>query len=269
MRLTDIQEQLEDSNVSQEEFRQLLYDTVYNIQSYNIPVTNGRVSLTVGRKEILEEGRIQIGVAYYPIEPLCPVTMFKEPMEFFITELIKSIKETIDRTDPTILSGIDINYYGFAMYYKEGIINFTSRNYLDRADTATIMSDINFRDVLIDMDSALSDLVLPEEKLPKFDPSYSETMDKAIKRMKSVWMAFRKGTYKGMKYEFTRDPTYYVHQEEQGWNPESRVLRPTFWLKINTYGYISIEGRDSDTELKSELMEYLKKKVATFDIELA
>lgn len=267
MRLTDIQEQLEDSNVSQEEFRQLLHDTIYNIKSYSIPVTNGKISFNLGREDLLEKGRIEIGVAYYPIEPLCPVTMFKEPMEYFLKELIKNIKDTVDRTDPTILSGIDINYYGFALYYKEGIINFTSRNYLDRVDMATIMSDINFRDALIDMDSALSDLVLPEDKLPKFDSTYSETMDKAIKRMKSVWLAFRKGTYKGVKYEFDRDPSYYVHQEEQGWNPESRVLRPTFQLKISTYGYVTLEDRNDDSEFKSELMEYLKKKVATFDIE--
>ena len=92
MRLTDIHEQLEDSNVTQEEFRNLLFNTVFNVKSYNIPVTNGNVTLTIGRSNILETGQIEIGVAYYPIETTCPSTMFKEPMEFFLRELLGMIK---------------------------------------------------------------------------------------------------------------------------------------------------------------------------------
>jgi hypothetical protein len=270
MRLTDIHEQLESSNVTQEEFRNLLFNTVFNVKSYNIPVTNGNVTLTIGRSNILETGQIEIGVAYYPIETTCPSTMFKEPMEYFLTELLGMIKNTVQKTDPSILSGININYYGFAMYYKEGLINFTSsRDFLNRSDKAAIMSDINLNDAITNMDMALYDLIIPEDRLPKFDPTYGEMMDRAIKKMKSIWVAFRKGTYKGNTYEFQSKPSFYVHQESEGWNPDSRVLRPTFWLKINTYGYPTLSNNNDDLTLKAELLEYLKKKVATFDIELA
>ena len=57
MRLTSIQEELEQSTVTREELLKLINDTVYNIQSFRVPVTNGTVSLMVSRQKILEKDR--------------------------------------------------------------------------------------------------------------------------------------------------------------------------------------------------------------------
>lgn len=260
MRLTSIQEELEQSNITREELLNLINDTVFSIQSFRLPVTNGDITLSVSRKHILEEGRIEIGVAYHPIEPECNENMFKEPMEFFLKELFKKLSQTLKKTDPTILSGININYYAFTMYYKEGIINFLSRDYLSNVDRVILVSNINLLDAYTNLDNALSDLVIPTDRLPRFGEGYGLAMDKAIKRIKTIYFAHQKGKFKGLPYELTKSPTFTVHQSPDSWDPHSRVLLPIFELSVST-GSIQYEG--DQTELRNVLI----KKFKHFDIQ--
>ena len=146
MRLIDIQEELEQSNVTREDLLNQINDILYSIKTFRIPVTNGVASLSISKQKLLEEGRIEIGVAYYPTEPECNENMFKEPVEFFLKELFNALDQTLKKTDPTILSGIKINYYGYTMYYKEGILNFISRDFITHLDKVNVMSDVNFLD---------------------------------------------------------------------------------------------------------------------------
>lgn len=260
MRLTSIQEELEQSTVTKEELLKLINDTVYNIQSYRVPVTNGTVTLGVSREKILEEGQVEIGVAYYPIEPECHENMFVEPMKIFLTEIFKKLEHTLKSTDPTILSGININYYGYTMFYKEGIINFLTREYMTNSDKVNIISNVNFLEAYTNMDLALSDLVIPIERLPKFSPAYSMAMDRAIKRIKTIYHAHHKGNFKGLPYTLTDNPTMTVHQNyNSSWDADSRVVLPIFDLHVSATIYY--EG--DQTELRNALI----KKFEHFDIE--
>ena len=259
MRLTSIQEELEQSNVTREELLKEINDKVFTIQSFRLPVTNGNITISVSRQKVLEEGRIEIGVAYHPIEPECNENMFKEPMEFFLRELFKTLDQTLKKTDPTILSGIKVNYYNYVMYYKEGILNFITRDYLNRLDKVNIIADINLLDAYTNMENTLSDLVIPIDRLPRFGGDYSLAMDKAIKRIKTVYRAYQKGKFKGLPYQLSTDPTVTVHQSPNSWDSHSRVLLPMFELSISV-GSMEYDGD------KSELRSILIKKFQHFDV---
>lgn len=252
MRLISIQEELEQSNVTREELLNQINDTVYSIKSFKIPVTNGTIVISVSRKKLLEEGRIEIGVAYYPTEPECNENMFKEPMEFFIKELFNILEPTLKNADPTILSGIKINYFGYSVYYKEGILNFITRDYLTHLDKVNIMADIDLFDAYTNLDNALSDHVIPMDRLPRFGEGYSLAMDKSIKRIKTTYRAYQKGKYKGFPYELHPNPTVTVHQQSDSWDSHSRVILPMFHLSISV-GIKEYEGDQS--ELRSALIK--------------
>jgi hypothetical protein len=262
MRLTSIQEELEQSNVTREELLNQINDTVFGIKSFKIPVTNGTLTLSVSRKKILDEGRIEIGVAYHPIEPEFNENMFKEPMEFFLRELLNILDPTLKKTDPTILSGIKINYFNYVMYYKEGILNFISRNYLSHLDKVNIMADVNLLDAYTNLDNALSDYVIPMDRLPRFGEGYSLAMDKAIKRIKTTYRAYQKGKYKGFPYELSAEPTVTVHQQPDSWDPYSHVILPIFDLSISV-GIKEYEGDQS--ELRKALIKRFEHFGVTFN----
>jgi len=260
MRLIDIQEELEQSNVTREELLKLINDTVHNIKSYRVPVSNGAITLSVSRKDILEKGKIEIGVHYYPIEPECYENMFKEPMEFFLKELFERLDQTLKKTDPTILSGININYYGYTMFYKEGILNFLTRDYLTNLDRVNLVSDINFLDTYTNLDLALSDLVIPMDRLPKFGEGYSLAMDKAIKRVNTIYMAHQSGKFRGLPYSLSHPNITILQNYSSSWDEYSRVLLPIFDLVVSS-STINYEGDQS--ELRSALI----KKFEHFGIE--
>ena len=252
MRLTSIQEELEQSTITREELLDRIYDTVLGIQSFRVPVTNGTVTLSVSRRDILDRGKIEIGVAYYAIEAECNENMFKEPMNIFLIELFKRLEHTLKITDPTILSGININYYGYTMFYKEGILNFLTREYLTNLDRVNVISDINFLDAYTNLDLALSDLVIPMDRLPKFGDGYSLAMDKAIKRVNTIYLAHQKGKFRGLPYELRKNPTVSILQNyNSSWDEYSRVLLPIFDLSVSS----SIEYEGDQSELRSVLIK--------------
>jgi hypothetical protein len=252
MRLIDIHEELEQSNVTREELLDRIYNSVLGIPSFRVPVTNGNITLSVSRKDILEKGKIEIGVHYYPIEPECNENMFKEPVKMFLIELFKKLEHTLKSTDPTILSGININYYGYTMFYKEGIINFLTRDYLTNLDRVNIISDINFLDAYTNLDLALSDLVIPMDRLPRFGDGYSLAMDKAIKRVNTIYMAHQKGKFRGLPYELRKTPTISILQNyNSSWDEYSRVLLPIFDLAVSS----TIKYDGDQSELRSALIK--------------
>jgi hypothetical protein len=253
MRLIDIQEELEQSNVTREDLLNQINDIIYSVKTFRIPVTNGDVSLSISRKKLLEEGRIEIGVAYYPTEPECNENMFKEPMEFFLKELFNTLDQTLKSTDPTILSDIKINYFGYTMYYKEGILNFISRDLITHLDKVNVMSDINLLDAYTNMDLALSDHVIPMDRLPRFGEGYSLAMDKAIKRIKTIYLAHKKGKFRGLPYQLPDEPITTVHQNQSSsWDEYSRVLLPIFDLSVSVS---SMEYEGDQSELRRALVK--------------
>jgi hypothetical protein len=145
------------------------------------------------------------------------------------------------------------------MYYKEGILNFIGRDYISHLDKVNIIADINLLDAYTNMDNALSDHVIPMDRLPRFGDDYSLAMDKGIKRIKTIYKAYQKGKFKDLPYELTKHPTFTVHQSPDSWNPESRVLQPKFDLSI-TVGSIEYQGD------QSELRKALHKRFAHFGV---
>lgn len=259
MRLIDIHEQVEQSDVTREELLKQIHDTVDSIPSFKIPVTNGNVLLSVRKSKIETEGQIEIGINFYPTEPECNENMFKEPLEYFIKELLTRIEDTVKRTDPSILSGINISLDFYLTYYKEGIINFTQRNYLDRSDIVSILSNVNLLDALTNLDLSLSDHVIPTDRLPRFEPGYGLAMDKAIKRVRSIYKAYEKGTFKGKPYDIGKISVMTIVQSSDSWDPNTRTIYPNFDLVCNK-GIVTYDGD------QTELVNILTKKFSHFGI---
>lgn len=261
MRLTDLQEEVEGMNITQEQLRQIIYDVIPSITYYKVQMPNGDVTINIIRSGILDKGHIELSVSSRPETPKCDSEMFKKPMEYFLKELLTKLKHTISNTNPEILSGIKINYYDYIMFYKEGILNFIFRDLLQPSDKALILSDINLRDVVINMDEALSDLVIPENRLPRFDSDYSEKMDRSIHKMTTIYLAHKKGTFKGKPYTLPNDPSYAVLQSPD--SIDNRFISSKFDMSITIPGYPTYDGT---TEEKAELYELLKKKFISFGI---
>lgn len=260
MRLIDIHEEVEQSDVTREELLKQIHDTIDTIPTFRIPVTNGDVLLNVRKGKIQTDGQIELSVSFYPTEPECNENMFKEPLEYFIKELLQKIEDTVRRSDPSILSGINISLDTYLMYYKEGIINFTQRSYLDRSDIASVLSNINLLDALTNLDLSLSDHVIPTDRLPRFEPGYSLAMDKAIKRVRSVYKAYEKGTFKGKPYTLGKNRLITILQGDNSWDQNTRTIYPNFTLVCNK-GIVTYDGD------QTELVDILTKKFEHFGIQ--
>lgn len=259
MRLIDIHEEVDQSNVTREELLEVIYNSVGDIPTFRIPVTNGNVLINVRKDKIKTDGQIELVINFYPTEPECNENMFKEPLEYFIKELLIRIEDTIKRTDSSILSGINISLEAYIMYYKEGIINFIVRNYLDRSDIVSLLSDITLLDVLTNLDLSLSDHVIPVDRLPKFEPGYSLAMDKAIKRIKTIYTAYQKGTFKDKPYDIGKMTLMTIPQTMESWDPNTRTIYPNFHLVVSK-GEVTYDGD------QTELIKILTRKFEHFGI---
>lgn len=259
MKLIDIHEEVDQSNVTMEELLEVIYDSVDSIPTFRIPVTNGNVLINVRKDKIKIDGQIELVIYFHPTEPECNENMFREPLEYFIKKLLIRIEDTVKRTDPSILSGINISLDTYIMYYKEGIINFTIRNYLDRSDIVSILSNITLLDALTNLDLSLSDHVIPVDRLPKFEPGYSLAMDKAIKRIKTIYTAYQKGTFKDKPYDIGKLYLITITQTTESWDPNTRTIYPNFHLVANK-GEVTYDGD------QTELIKILTKKFGHFGI---
>lgn len=119
-------------------------------------------------------------------------------------------------------------------------------------------------------------LLLPEQ-LPRFSEDYATTMNKLIKKCKTIFTALGKGTWKGHTYDYGKfDETgITVHQMNKNYNKRDKILSPDFEITYQPgFAYIDGVKITSNTsplndEQKSEFKEWLETRFKHFGIDFS
>ena len=119
-------------------------------------------------------------------------------------------------------------------------------------------------------------LLLPEQ-LPRFSGDYVTTMNKLIKKCKTIYTALGKGTWKGHTYDYGKfnQPSITVHQKNRNYNKRDKIISPDFEITYNP-GYAYIDGvkitsntSPLNNEQKIEFKEWLETKFKHFGIDFS
>jgi hypothetical protein len=93
---------------------------------------------------------------------------------------------------------------------------------------------------------------LDPSQIPTFSEDFSLAMDRVLKKVKSVYKGFRKGTYQGHQYEYKENnPKISILVEHKDFNPQTKVIQPKFRVQINA-GYVWIDGKHTSTFVPAE-----------------
>lgn len=215
--------------------------------------------------------RLGLWLYYYPNDntPIIPNDLFThgiKEMINFIFEVFPEIKsyskEVMDEF--TFVLGND------TIYYKEGIMHVTDSNILPSAERNVLLGNYPLWELVHRTDDLINTYYL--ENPPKFSDDYALAMDRAIKKLNTVYAALRKGKYKGMEYEYSGKPTYVVHQRYKNYNKETRVIYPEFELTVST-AWPKLNGKYinqyDDDQLIPDFDTFIKTKFKHFGINLS
>lgn len=119
-------------------------------------------------------------------------------------------------------------------------------------------------------------LLLPEQ-LPRFSGDYATTMNKLVKKCKTIYTALGKGTWKGHTYDYGKfnQPSITVHQKNRNYNKRDKIITPDFEITYNP-GHAYIDGvkitsntSPLNNEQKSEFKEWLETRFKHFGIDFS
>ena len=119
-------------------------------------------------------------------------------------------------------------------------------------------------------------LLLPEQ-LPRFSGDYATTMNKLVKKCKTIYTALGKGTWKGHTYDYGKfnQPGITVHQKNRNYNKRDKIITPDFEITYNP-GHAYIDGiiitsntSPLNNEQKSEFKEWLETRFKHFGIDFS
>ncbi len=259
------------ANELHEKIRKTFYGFTGRIKYLMEDGTKGYMDVFV--KDNPEVKDLGIGVTYYPDlqNPVIPQNYLVKPMSVFINHLKENVFK--EREYPKeVLEQFKVKIDSEAIYYSEGILRVLENEVLPAAERNVIKSSHTLYEFIYDTDQVLQTYVI--QNPPKFSSDYVLAMDKAVKKMKTIYKALRKGTFKGRSYELREDmPTMVVHQRFKQYNKEDRVIYPEFSSTI-TSTYPKVDGKEishltkdeNDVQYLKELDDYLTKKFENFGI---
>jgi hypothetical protein len=259
------------ANELHEKIRKTFYGFTGRIKYFMEDGTKGYMDVFV--KDNPEVKDLGIGVTYYPDlqNPVIPQNYLVKPVSVFINHLKENVFK--EREYPKeVLEQFKVKIDSEAIYYSEGILRVLENEVLPAAERNVIKSSHTLYEFIYDTDQVLQTYVI--QNPPKFSSDYVLAMDKAVKKMKTIYKALRKGTFKGRSYELREDmPTMVVHQRFKQYNKEDRVIYPEFSSTI-TSTYPKVDGKEishltkdeNDVQYLKELDDYLTKKFENFGI---
>lgn len=211
-------------------------------------------------------------------KPIIPLNILQVTAIDFIDSMLEVNPDLKDK--PSIYPSDILNMYHFSfgnmnVYPDRGIIHL--RDYMDTPTyNLRLLSPNGFGNIMFSRSHLLSVYNLIPGDLPTFADDYSTTMEKLIKKGKSVYNALKKGTWKGHTYELQPahdiSKSFIIHQDRFDYNRVDKVLHPNFEIACN-FGWEIIDGKRnspeesplSDEEQK-EFRQYLKNRFKNFDI---
>ena len=193
--------------------------------------------------------------------------------EDFYNRLGKSFPDIMDflKSDDYPPHTINFSFRDIFVSYKETFISLY--DHMDRPYYNTHIAN------LVPLEDVVQhNYTLDPSQVPTFSDEYGLAADRELKKIKSVYKGFRKGSYKGHNYEFTENnPRISIHLTDN--QDGQRVIQPRFKSSINA-GYFRVDGKPTggftyppeeefqDKEYIKELNTYLKDRFAQFNIKL-
>jgi hypothetical protein len=226
-------------------------------------------------------GNITCSIDFMPNmdpKPVIPLNILQVVAVDFIDSMLEINSDLKDK--PSVYPSDILNMYHFSfghvnVFPSQGVIHL--RDYMDTPTyNLKLLSPNGFGNIMFSRSHLLNVYNLIPGDLPTFADDYSSSMEKLIKKAKSVYHALKKGTWKGHTYElFTpHDWTkaFVVHQDRFNYNRTDKVLHPNFEISCN-FGWEIVDGKKnspeesplSDEEQK-EFRQYLKNRFKNFDI---
>jgi len=229
---------------------------------------------------LISKRELEVFVSYDPdhVNPIIPADLIKTAGDEVINiiclasnmskdELVQHYhKAFLDRTNFTI------HIERVTITLMEGI--FFLKDYMDNNIYNTKIERPNSMTELFENENLY--LLLPEQ-LPRFSGDYVTTMNKLIKKCKTIYTALGKGTWKGHTYDYGKfnQPSITVHQKNRNYNKRDKILNPDFEITYNP-GYVYIDGLKSTNEKSpltkeemNEFKEWLETKFKHFGIDFA
>ena len=275
MKIMDIISEQEETYLRKIEFENLMLkisDDLRYIKKLNFNSGSGYITYRFVSKRELE---VYISYDHDHVNPIIP------------TDLIKTAGDEVINI---ICLASNMSKDEFIQHYKNVLYAFTIR--IERI-TITLMEGIlflkdymdnNIYNVKIGRPMSMIDLfgnenlyLLLPEQLPRFSEDYSTTMNKLIKKCKTIYTALGKGTWKGHTYDYGKfnQPSITVHQKNRNYNKRDKILNPDFEITYNP-GHVYIDGIKitSNTcplndEQKSEFKEWLETRFKHFGIDFS
>lgn len=223
-----------------------------------------------------EEKLFSIWMFYYPDNdnPSIPNDLYSESFKRVMEQILKKFPE-LTSYPKEVTDGIKVDMYD-TIYYKEGVIHLSEDYLISSAERNVLLHPRTLTECIHHLDNTMNSYYV--EKVPTFSGDYSLAMDKAIKKLKTIYKAYSKGTFKGNTYELAPKPTFVVHQRYSKYDKENRIIYPDFVLSISS-GWMTINGETkkwTDTEVPEEykqlytdLQESLKRKFENFGIKFS
>ena len=211
-------------------------------------------------------------------KPVIPLNLLQVAATDFIDSMLEINPDLKDK--PSIYPSDILNMYHFSfghvnVYPAQAVIHL--RDYMDTPTyNLRLLSPNGFGNIMFSRSHLLNVYKLIPGDLPTFADDYSTTMEKLIKKAKSVYNALKKGTWKGHTYELFKphdwSKGFVIHQDRFNYNRTDKVLHPNFEVGCN-FGWEIVDGKKnspeesplSDEEQK-EFRQYLKNRFKNFDI---
>jgi hypothetical protein len=193
-------------------------------------------------------------------------------LDTVVPELKELIKDS--RYQP---QSITFNFKDVFVSYNETFLSLY--DYMERAYYNTNVSNVMPIEELMNSRSINFNYKLEESQVPKFSDEYSMATDKMIKKIKSVYNGFRKGTFKGHQYEYKEKiPRMSIHLRNDTYDQTNKVIHPNFRVSVNA-GYVWIDGkttsemslennRFTDKPFIEEFNKYIKARFEQFGIKI-
>lgn len=211
--------------------------------------------------------------------PVIPTNLFTTCMVDFIDSLIEINPDLRDKPSifPTkLLNMYDIKIKRVNVFPLRGV--FHLKDMMENHIWNTkISAPRPLGGVLFSRSSLLSTYKLSPTDLPTFSDDYGPYMRKLLKKAHTVFLALRKGTWKGHTYELSdydvKRGGFIVHQDYNTYNKQDKVLHPEFSVTAN-FGYEIVDGirnSPSDSPLSDEeqfeFRSFLRTRFKNFGID--
>jgi hypothetical protein len=199
----------------------------------------------------------------------------------WMTGMMKTKIEGLEQmiSDERYLSGA-ITYNVREIFVSSKEMFMSLEDYIDTTYYNTHIMKVYPLEELMDQQNIVRHYQLDPSQVPTFSEDFSLAIDRVLKKIKSVYKGFRKGTYQGHQYEYKENnPTISILVESNDYNPQTKVIHPKFRVQINA-GYVWIDGKGTggfyvnpenkftDNKFVDEFNRYIKERFLQFGIKI-